>query len=77
MDNEGTATVTIPSPPDPPLMLDLATTGGGFTRAAHLTMGDQQKVTLPDDGGSELLIGTTSDFAGTGIAVDVKPATPP
>ncbi|MDX6376586.1 MAG: hypothetical protein QOE98_889, partial [Gaiellaceae bacterium] len=45
--------------------------GGSFDRALTVaTDGELQQVTLPDAGGSELLIGGTANFHGSMIAVD-------
>lgn len=62
--------VTFHIPPAAPYTTDLLS-GGTFDRALTLaTEAELQQVTLPDEGGKELLIGTTLDFHGSMLSID-------
>jgi predicted flap endonuclease-1-like 5' DNA nuclease len=62
-------TITFHFPPAPPFAQP-ATAGGGFDRALSVaTEGELQQVTLPDDGGQELLLGSTDNFHGSMLKI--------
>lgn len=63
-------TVTFQVPGGPPFPQAVATESAFHRALIQGTEGELRQVTLPDDGGSELLIGSTANFKGSMLAVD-------